>query len=157
MAPRWDGYGRVIFTTFLLFFMPAGEAMSPGRADAPVLQFRSRIVIRVPAITPMPRNVRRKPPPPTIEWKESKGPHCVPVRLLRGFAVTDEDSLDMVMRDGSRVRARLDSDCSMVDFRYGIYLHAGDDGMICEDRDSIHARSGGECAIERFRKLSLKR
>lgn len=146
----------MIFTTFLLFFMQGGEGRpQPGTGAPPVLQFRSRVIIRIPSIAPPPRAPRAPPQP--LEWRESKGPRCVSPRMLRGFAISHEDSIDMVLRDGLRIRARLDSDCSSLDFRSGIYLHPGPDGLICEDRDSIHTRAGGECEIERFRALSLKR
>lgn len=138
----------MIFTTFLLFFMQGGDGRSPPGTGAPaVLQFRSRVIIKVPIV----------PPPPPVEWREQKGPRCVSTRMLRGFVVNHKDSLDMVLRDGSRIRARLDSDCADLDFRSGVYLHPGSDGLICEDRDAVHARSGGACEIEKFRALSIRR
>ena len=144
----------MIFTTFLLFFMQGGDAPPPPGRGAPVIQFRSRVVIRVPAIAPLPRTARPAPP---VQWKENKGPRCVPSRAIRGFAISAERSLDMVLMDGSRLRARFDGDCGGPDFRSGIYIHLDEDRMICADRDAIHARSGGSCEIERFRKLSVKR
>lgn len=140
----------MIFTTFLLFLAQGGDAPPPPGRGASTIQFRSRVIIRVPPVAPQPRTAR---PAPVVEWKESKGPHCVPSRAIRGFTVGAPRSLDMVLMDGTRLRARFDGDCSAPDFRSGIYIHLDEDRMICEDRDAIHARSGGSCEIERFRKL----
>jgi hypothetical protein len=88
------------------------------------------------------------------QWKEAKGPKCVPARAIIGATALSEESVDLVMRDRTRVRARLDSSCPALDYYYGFYIRPNADGMICADRDSIRSRVGGECGIDRFRSLT---
>ena len=65
---------------------------------------------------------------------------------------------DFVLRDRSRVRARLDSDCDGLDF-YGSFYVEPRGAKVCAKRDEIRSRVGGSCRIERFRTLvpTLKR
>jgi hypothetical protein len=125
-----------------------GAAPAP---DAPVraeqyaqLIVREQIMVRVQT---------RGAPAAPVQWKESKGPKCVPARGILGASMPSENSVDLVMRDRTRVRARLDSSCPALDYYYGFYIRPNADGMICADRDSIRSRVGGECGIERFKGL----
>ena len=120
-------------------------------SDAPVqpeqyaqLVVREQIMVRVQT---------RPAPAAPVQWKEGKGPKCVPARAVVGASLPSENSVDLVMRDRTRVRARLDSSCPALDYYYGFYIRPNADGMICADRDSIRSRVGGECGIERFRGL----
>ena len=108
------------------------------------LVVREQIMVRVQS---------RGAPAAPVQWKEGKGPKCVPARAILGASMPSENSVDLVMRDRSRVRARLDSSCPALDYYYGFYIRPKADGMICADRDSIRSRVGGECGIERFRTL----
>ena len=72
---------------------------------------------------------------------------------LAGALVSSPDSIDLLLRGGVRVRAKLQKSCPSIDFYSGFYVKATKDGRICEDRDMIHARTGGECQIENFRTL----
>ena len=105
---------------------------------------REQIMVRVQT---------RRPAAAPVQWKEGKGPKCVPARAILGASLLGEDSVDLVMRDKSRVRARLDSSCPALDYYYGFYIRPNRDGMICADRDAIRSRVGGQCGIERFRSL----
>jgi hypothetical protein len=129
-----------------------GAAPAPAD-DAPPEQYaqlviREQIMVRVQA--------RPAPAAAAVEWKEGKGPKCVPARAILGASTLSENSVDLVMRDRSRVRARLDSSCPALDYYYGFYIRPNADGMICADRDSIRSRVGGECGIDRFRTLEAK-
>ena len=115
------------------------------------LTIRQRVVVRVPRM-----ESPRAPMLPPIEWKEKKGPACVPVSELGGAIVTARDRIDLVMRGGKRVRAQLDDDCPGVDFYRGFYLKPAADGMVCAGRDVVRARSGAKCPVKRFRKLVPK-
>lgn len=106
---------------------------------------RQRVIVRVP----VPR-----PAPAPAKWKERKGPRCMALNTIAGAAVSAPDSVDMILRGGARIRAELQSACPALDFYSGFYLVPTRDGRVCADRDSIHARSGGACQIERFRKLT---
>ncbi len=111
---------------------------------------RQQILIRVPARV---RNALDTPPAQPIEWKESRGPKCVPTRDIAGATFLSQSSFDLVLRDRSRVRAKLEKSCPALDYYYGFYIRQTGDGQICSDRDSIRSRMGGECEIERFRTL----
>ena len=99
----------------------------------------------------------RVPTRPPVErprkWREKKGPKCVPANALAGALVSGPDSVDLLLRGGKRVRAKLESRCPALDYYSGFYIRPGDDGRICQDRDTIRARSGGKCGIDRFRSL----
>ena len=92
-----------------------------------------------------------------IRWDEHRGPRCVPLGHIAGVSRLSQDSVDLVLRDASRVRARLERRCPALDYYSGFYLAATADGMLCASRDSIRARTGGQCGIDRFRSLSMSR
>jgi hypothetical protein len=71
-----------------------------------------------------------------------------------GATMLSRNSVDLVMRDRSRVRARLDSSCPGLDFYRGFYVSGTADGMICADRDMVRSRMGGQCQIDQFRSLT---
>ena len=118
---------------------------------------RERIIIRVPNV-PMraggPQRALPVPPPP--RWAEKKGPKCIAADQLAG-AIVGDDSVDLIVRGGKRLRARLDGDCPALDFYSGFYLKPSTDGMVCAHRDVIRSRSGGSCAISGFRTLVPRR
>lgn len=90
------------------------------------------------------------PPPPEAVWHEKKGPKCVSPEDIGAAAVSEKDSVDLMLKGGSRIRAHLEH-CPALDFYSGFYVHAGRDGQICAKRDPVYARWGGECLINRFR------
>ena len=111
------------------------------------MMIQQRIIIRVPAMAPPPD------PPRPVKWKEVKGPKCVALNQLAGAAITQSDSVDLFLRGGTRLRARLDDDCPALDYYSGFYIRPTDDGQVCQKRDMLHTRSGGQCRVERFRTL----
>jgi len=92
-----------------------------------------------------------------IRWRESDGPRCVPANAIIGATLLGQNSVDLIMRDSSRLRARLESRCPALDYYRGFYVNATEDGRICADRDSIRSRAGGECQIDTFRTLRPER
>jgi len=92
-----------------------------------------------------------------VGWREGRGPRCVPASAVAGAALVGGNSVDLVLRDNSRVRARLESSCPGLDFYHGFYVNGTEDGMICADRDSIRSRMGRQCEIEQFRSLTAVR
>ncbi|HEX2763174.1 MAG TPA: hypothetical protein VHM92_04925 [Allosphingosinicella sp.] len=126
----------------LLLLGAGGAAPSapPARQYAQVV--RERVMIRFHQVGP-----------PNVDWKEGKGPKCVPARGIAGAALASRESVDLILRDGSRVRAKLESSCPALDYYYGFYISPNPDGLICEDRDIIRSRVGGACEIDRFRSL----
>ncbi len=131
-----------------------GLAQAPVPMDPAPLQMaqvivRERVIVRVPTrVVPERRAMR---------WKEKTGPKCMPLQGIAGATLLDSQTVDFILQGGLRLRAKLESSCPALDYYNGFYLKPGDDGLICADRDAIHARSGGECEITRFRKLVPKR
>lgn len=115
------------------------------------LTIRERVIVRVPRMSAVP------PPgalPRPVRWKEKRGPKCINPNALAGALVTAPDRIDLVLRGGQRVRARLRDECRGLGFYSGFYLRPGPDGAVCADRDSVRARSGAACPIDKFRRLA---
>jgi hypothetical protein len=92
-----------------------------------------------------------------IRWEEHRGPRCIAWAQIAGSGLLGQTSVDLVFRDNTRVRARLERHCPALDYYAGFYMAATPDGLICADRDSIRARTGGECRIDSFRTLRAAR
>ena len=119
-----------------------------GGSGGPVmlaqLTIRQQLIIRVPS--------RGRPPPDPVRYKEKNGPKCIPASDLPGAQISNY-GVDLLLRGGKRVRAKLADDCPPLDYYSGFYIRQGLDGQVCAGRDSIRVRSGGSCEIERFRRL----
>lgn len=121
----------------------AAEPMQVAR-----LTIRQHIVIRV----------RTGPAPPLRDqWREKKGPRCVPMDAVLGAAVLAPASVDIVLRGGDRIRARFAASCPALDYYSGFYIAPSQDGMICADRDAVRDRAGGDCPIGKFRRLVARK
>jgi len=141
----------------LLTLTPAASA-EVGQLDGVELAqmtIHQRLVIRIPRV--LGRSSAQRSAPPTIRWAEKKGPKCVPMGALEGAIITGSDSVDLMVADGTRLRAEFDDDCPALDFYSGLYVKGTMDGMICADRDSIRSRSGSVCRIDGFKRLVAKR
>lgn len=141
------GWGASFFSLLVL-----------GAADGPVADARTRfaqLVIRQQIIVRVPEG--RRPSAPAgaaaVEWREGRGPRCVETDRIAGATLVGPNRVDLIMRDNSRMRAELENRCPALDYYYGFYVNATDDGRICADRDVIRSRMGGQCEIERFRSL----
>ncbi|HEX8238425.1 MAG TPA: hypothetical protein VF574_01660 [Allosphingosinicella sp.] len=126
----------------LLLAAAAPAAAPPARPIQYGQVVREQVIIRF-----------RQTPPTRVEWKEGKGPKCIPARAIAGATLVGRSSVDLIMRNRQRVRARLESSCPALDYYYGFYITPNPDGMVCEDRDNIRSRMGGACEIDRFRSL----
>jgi hypothetical protein len=127
----------------------AGGEAAPG--EYAQVTVRQQIIVRV-----SPGRAAPAASSP-VSWREGRGPRCVPARMVAGATLVGENSVDLVMRDSSRVRARLDNGCGGLDFYRGFYVSGTEDGMICADRDAIRSRMGGQCEIDQFRSLTAVR
>ncbi len=120
-------------------------------AAAPILlaqlQIEQRTVVRVRPVA------AAAPSAKPIKWEEKKGPDCVQMSSLAGALVSSPTSIDIFLRGGVRLRAKLGKSCPSIDFYSGFYVRPTKDGRICEDRDMLHSRSGGECKIDDFKTL----
>jgi hypothetical protein len=111
-----------------------------------------RIVPPPPPRSPAAMNARAFPPPP-ISWDEKKADKCLKLATLAGAAGVGSGSVDLLLSNGKRLRAKLGSECPALDFYRGFYVKPTADGMICASRDTIRARSGSECRIKDFKTL----
>lgn len=143
-------------------FLALAAPLLVAAEDAPRLDgvqlaqvtIHERVMIRVrPARRAM--IVPEGAPPPV--WSERRAHRCVPVRALAGAAVSQGGDVDLMLVDGSRLRAKLGADCPALSFYSGFYLRPARDGRICGGRDVLRARSGAACPILRFRTLELRR
>jgi hypothetical protein len=138
----------------LMLVLGASSEAGPGEGVRYAqVTVRQQIIVRVPQ--------QGRPIQPAgaslIQWREGRGPRCVPARAVIGATALARNSVDLVLRDNSRMRVRLDSNCPGLDFYRGFYVNGTEDGMICADRDSIRSRMGGQCEIEQFRSLTAVR
>lgn len=108
------------------------------------LVVQEELILRVPVIRP-----RRERP---IRWEEKKGPRCIGAGQIVAAALADERSVDFLLSDRSRIRARMDDDCPTLDF-YGNFYIQPEDEKVCAKRDEIRSRIGGSCRIEKFRRM----
>lgn len=138
----------------LLWLVSTGSGDDQSRPPTPPPQgmiLHQQIIIRV---SPIQRSGTAAPAArQSIAWREERGPRCVPVRQILGAAQIGPESIDLVLRDATRIRARLERRCPAMDYYFGVYVRPNPDGMLCADRDAFRARSGGLCEIERFRLL----
>jgi hypothetical protein len=138
----------------LLLLFGSAQDTPVAKAQQGTLTVRHRqIIIRVPsgatAMAPAGASL--------IKWRESRGPDCIAASRLIGATLLRQNSVDLILRDNSRVRARLQNSCPALDYYRGFYIEATEDGRICADRDSIRDRAGGDCEIDQFRALSADR
>jgi len=142
-------------TALLLYAFGAGEEQqAPPRGMGGTVTFHQQIIVRVAPAGAPPGTAGISP---MVRWEEHRGPRCIPARQILGATFISQDSVDLVFRDMTRIRARLEGRCPALDFYRGFYLSMPPDGQICADRDSIRSRTGGECQIERFRTLTAER
>jgi len=113
------------------------------------LTIHQRIVIRLPR----PADPQMEIPSRPMRWHERKAPRCVPVGAIVGAAFSRDDSVDLVVEDGARLRARFKRGCPTIGFYSGIYLKPTPDGMLCARRDVLRSRSGDACRVDDFRLL----
>jgi hypothetical protein len=136
----------------LTAWLGAAFDAAPGpRPDGRAMTVR-QMVVRDEIIIHVPIAQRRLP---RFEWVEHKGPKCLPVAMIAGAAMATPSTIDFMLRDRSRVRARLDSDCAGLDFYGGFYVEP-QNGAVCAKREEIRSRAGSTCRIERFRALERK-
>jgi hypothetical protein len=113
---------------------------------------QQRATVHVPRVTVTTTTIiMRSPRPPVLV--EKKGDDCVGVEKIAGFTVNRFDSVDLIMRDGSLMRAKLGKNCPALGFYSGFYVKAHKDRKICAKRDAFRSRSGRECGVERFAAL----
>ncbi len=144
---------------YALTALSLAASVSSGASDAPAgvevadLSIWQSIIVHVPGRRARhPAAPEQAPAAPA--FSEHKGPKCIDAATIGGAAVSAPDSVDLILRGGKRVRAKLEEECPALDYYSGFYFQAPGDGKLCADRDSIHTRSGGDCEIDKFRALT---
>lgn len=117
------------------------ETFQPVAVSRLVVQ--QELILRVPVIRP-----RARP----VTWEEKKGPRCIASGQIVAAALADQRSIDFLLTDRTRMRARMDDDCPTLDFYGNFYIQPEDD-KVCAKRDEIRSRIGGSCRIEKFRRM----
>jgi len=153
-----DGASFVILATAaaMLMLVLGGGGSEPAptqEVQYAQVTVRQQIIVRMPARPPGEQPARAA----LVQWREGRGPRCVQARSVIGASALGRNSVDLVLRDHSRVRVRLDNNCPGLDFYRGFYVSGTEDGMICADRDSLRSRMGGQCEIDQFRSLTAVR
>ena len=134
----------------LYLFLASLPALLAGVFSPPVLVPVRRVLIRDEIIIHIP--VRPAPPPALFDWEEHKGPKCLPSGAITGAVLSGKSSIDFLLVNHGRIRARMDEDCTALDFYGGFYVSPKDDN-VCADRDEIRSRMGGSCRIDKFKLL----
>lgn len=150
----------VISSMLLLVAAPAAAPAGAPDWNAVRIAFQQdqqqRVTIQVPRVTITSSAtivVRRAP-----RVIEKKTKDCVKVQDISGFAgVNTQESVDLVLRDGSLLRAKLGRNCPALGFYNGFYVKTNKDQKICAGRDSIRTRAGRSCDVEAFKTLELAR
>jgi hypothetical protein len=153
----------IAVSSSLLLLAAAPAAAPDGAPDwnaaTMTLQQQSqqeRVTIAVPRVTITGSAtiiVRRAP-----SVVEKKAKDCVKIQDISGFAgVNTPDSVDLVLRDGTLLRAKLGRNCMALGFYSGFYVKTNKDQKICAGRDAFRVRSGRSCEVEGFRTLQLER
>lgn len=119
-----------------------GDGWNEVRAD-------QRVIIRIPP-KPVPASSKKSEP---VRYKEEKIGKCILMDRLVGSRPGPKESLEMLTRDGNLIRAYLGDGCLAREFYAGAYVERSLDGKICVDRDLLHARTGAQCEIDKFRLL----
>jgi hypothetical protein len=136
----------------LLFAAPASPP-EPLDRDVVATQFQQqRVTIHVPRITVRTTTFIMRAPRP-VALVEKKAEDCVKMEDLAGFSVNRFDSVDLVLKSGTLLRAKLGNDCPALGFYSGFYVKANKDRKMCAKRDSIRSRSGRLCAVQAFASL----
>ena len=72
---------------------------------------------------------------------------CIDVSHVAGAIVFGDLAVELTLRSGKRWRLTLAQSCPTLSFYQGFYYRRSRAGKLCAGRDTIIARSGGECAI----------
>ena len=145
----------VAASLLLLLAAPAASSAAPDWSRA-VEALQQHVTIHVPRVTMSSTTIilRETRAPVMVE---KKADDCVKVEKIAGFSVNTTDSVDLVLKDGSLLRAKLGRDCPALGFYSGFYVKARDDRKICAGRDALRSRSGRSCGVEAFRSLQPAR
>jgi hypothetical protein len=124
-----------------------------GQPDRDQIRMEQTVIIRVPRAAPPPKGKGRDF---QQNFKEEKMGGCVAMKKIAGVRVASDQSLELLTVDGHMVRAYLSKGCEAREFYSGFYIEKPGDGKFCKEREILHARSGAECRVTKFRLLKAK-
>jgi hypothetical protein len=128
------------------------EAFRPPVADQ--VRIEQRVVIRITPLGPQREMLAELPRAPlATKFRERKVGRCLPVAGIAGVQIGGDDRLLLFMRDQRLIGASLEKACRAREFYSGFYVAKSGDGLLCVDRDMIHARSGASCSVSKLRQL----
>ncbi len=121
--------------------------------DSDQIRMEQTVIIRVPRAAPPPKGKSRDF---QQNFKEEKMGGCVTMKKIAGVRVAGNQTLELLTVDGHLVRAYLNKGCEAREFYSGFYIEKPGDGKFCKEREVLHARSGAECRVTKFRLLKAK-
>jgi hypothetical protein len=101
----WTGAAALV----LLLFGNAQERPAARPQQGTVTVRHRQIVIRVPGAA------QAEGASSLMKWRESRGPSCIAATRLLGATHLSQNSVDLILRDNTRVRARLQRRCRALD------------------------------------------
>lgn len=145
----------LVATSGLLMLLAAPSAVPEGEAwrSAVAMLGQQQPTMHVPRVTVTSTTIILRSARPPAEMVEKKAGDCVKADRLQGFTVNRFDSVDLLLKDGSQLRARLARDCPALGFYSGFYIRRTKDGKICARRDYFRSRSGRACSVDGFTAL----
>ncbi len=132
-----------------LALLPIAGAAAPGLAIEPPPRRENRIEPMDDFLSPMER-MRVEPGMPLAvrpQAPASGARTCIRVNNIAGAQLFGDTAIELSMRDGKRWRMYFANECPALSFYQGFYYRRGKAGQLCAGRDSVGARSGGECRI----------
>lgn len=147
-APTEERAGLAAFRSGMMAVMAvvvlgvAADAAQPRRTAPPEPQsFDGQAWRRVP-VRPGGEEALAQPSPPMAGRNR-----CITTNNIAGAQLYGDRIIELTMRGGKRWRLHLAQLCPGLSFYQGFYYQQKQAGQLCASRDSIGARSGGECAI----------
>jgi hypothetical protein len=137
------------FVAFVTLSVAAGAVPQAAPETVEVRVEYAQVTIQRSTII----RVRPAQPASLMKFKEKGAPKCLPWSNMAAAMISSPSTIDLIVKGGTRYRVKLQKACQAIDFYSGFYVKATRDGRVCEDRDMIHSRSGGECGISKFKTL----
>ncbi len=130
------------------------EAMERAAIQHQV-RIERRVTIRISPLSAVSRQqlITQGARVQTRRMMERPRSECLPLSSIRAVQALESNRLVFYMQDRQMISAVMDNACSATDFYSGFYVEPAGDGMLCEQRDMLQARSGARCEIAGLRQL----
>ena len=130
------------------------EAMERAAIQHQV-RIERRVTIRISPLSAVSRQQLVSPGTRVRTRRMAEHPHpeCLPLSSIRAVQALESNRLVFYLPNQQMVSAVMGNSCSAADFYSGFYVEPAGDGMLCERRDMLQARSGARCEIAGLRQL----